>query len=315
MQFSFLCFYSSVVGFVLCSFCILTVFAEKEIFYLCKTPENYSTKSSASMWEAYKASASSVIVVWRISGSALLSSPDLTAPVEGKALGASFLELSLQTLPLLFSPQASKMTRTWSSSWKAAICSKWSRAPGGRSGSISSRRTARPYGRSQRRCWDPQSPRSVSKVCFVTAAWGEPGPLCGVEGRFGAMRAGPSFLLWHTKWGICRVRNGHIAQAAASDGCGVGCAGLSSPACLVSSPNCSGHSGARALMLGVRHAVSICGVVCACRSFPACSPRKNWHLSLTRELQRCGNPRADRRCLWERNPILILISETQDLPC
>lgn len=69
------------------------------------------------------------------------------------------------------------MTRTWSSSWKAASCWKWSQAPGERSGSISSRRTAKPYGRSQRRCWDPQNHRSVSKVCFVRGAWGEPGPL------------------------------------------------------------------------------------------------------------------------------------------
>lgn len=69
-------------------------------------------------------------------------------------------------------------------------------------------------------------------------------------------------------------------------------------------------------MLSVRHGMSICGVVCGCGSFPACSPRENWLLRLTRELQRCGNPRADRRCLWgERNPILILILETQDLPC
>lgn len=67
--------------------------------------------------------------------------------------------------------------------------------------------------------------------------------------------------------------------------------------------------------LSVRHGVSICGVVCGCCSFPACSPWENWHLSLPRELQRSGNPRADRSCLWEEKPILILILETQDLPC
>lgn len=65
----------------------------------------------------------------------------------------------------------------------------------------------------------------------------------------------------------------------------------------------------------VRHGVSICGVVCGCCSFPACSPGENWHLRLTRELQRCENPRAERRCLWEGKPVLILILETQDLPC
>lgn len=101
--------------------------------------------------------------------------------------------------------------------------------------------------------------------------------------------------------------------AAASNGCGVGCAGLSSPAWLVSSPNCSGHSGARDLILGVRHGVSICGVGSARMLLSCLQPRGRLASKLTRELQRCGNPRADR-CLWEGKLFLILILETQDLP-
>lgn len=61
------------------------------------------------------------------------------------------------------------MTRIWSSSWKAASCWRWSPALGERSGFISSRRTAKPYGRNRRRCWGLQSHRSVSKVCIIAS--------------------------------------------------------------------------------------------------------------------------------------------------
>lgn len=105
----------------------------------------------------------------------------------------------------------------------------------------------------------------------------------------------------------------------------MGHAGLSNPACLVSSPKqefrllrCpSPNAQCETWLEHLRCGMVALGLLVWAlpgHLFSACSPWETWHFNLTREPQRCGDARAGRRSLWEGKPVLILILEIQNLP-
>jgi len=251
------------------------------------------------------------------------------------------------------------MTRIWSSSWKAASCWRWSPALGGRSGFISSRRTAKPYGRNQRRCWGLQTHRSVSKVCTTAGIghWlpgGQPGSLwTRIRGSWGKPEPGPLHnehndaepwdQILHTFCIIHWIMLSALDTAGRNQECqewshfpsswatAQNCHGVDQ---LISSPKhkfrllrcpCDCTWFFNALMLSVRHSLSIHGVVwCTlavsldishlCTAFGKASCSTGLYLCLTRKPQRCGDARADERYLWKGKPFLILILGNQNLP-